>query len=438
MPQPNYANYVLFSQGIAYLHNGLCFVESAFQNVAIPPYLIFHYPSSNLEFSLSAIMPSQQSSALSLQRFHLTDPSRDDIELKFRLFGSVSPFQRQQHPCRFPIESLESSEIHTTHFLYHLGCPRLANDYMKHCYAVQCATLSDLAKSIHNVLERNPLASPVAAGPDLPCPVLGPPVKMCDSSTVPSSNHCSVYRSNVIDHLAHRLPVAAPADIEPIAFVSGSLIYGHRSLDSSKTLVLVRELVDFVVERCDDPDLSIWEVRDSMRNFTYSKVMLWVALDRGLQLADKRSLPCPNRLKWLKARDKLYEEIMKKSWNSEQQFFGQSYEDTQVLDAAILIMPLVFFMQPSDPRAWSIAKTSVNLRMVSAGKKEHFVFAPYGALKRSLEQDFLLYLNHVGLCTEEISDAGEALGNAVQGFTHVTLISAAYNLSRTLHGSKNL
>ncbi|PPR07994.1 hypothetical protein CVT24_002706 [Panaeolus cyanescens] len=222
MPQPHV---VLFSQGVVFLHDGHHFVDSAFQNAAIPPYLIIHNPSSNYVFGLSAIMPSQQSSALSLQKFHLTDPSRGDIELKFRLFGAVSPFLRQPHPQRFPIVPLDSTESHTSRFLYRLGCPRLANDYMKHCYDVQCATLSNLAKSAYNVLERIPLGSPVAAGPEFPFPVLGPPVKMCDSSTVPSSDICSVYRSNIIDHLAHRLPVQAPADIEPLAFVSGSLIY---------------------------------------------------------------------------------------------------------------------------------------------------------------------------------------------------------------------
>lgn len=69
-----------------------------------------------------------------------------------------------------------------------------------------------------------------------------------------------------------------------------------------------------------------------------------VAIDRGLRLADKRSLPCPNRLKWLEGRDHLYEEIMNKAWNKEKGFFGQSYEDKDVLDSAVLIMPLVFFM----------------------------------------------------------------------------------------------
>lgn len=78
--------------------------------------------------------------------------------------------------------------------------------------------------------------------------------------------------------------------------------------------------------------------------------MCWVAMDRGLRLADKRSLPCPNRNVWLAARDKLYDEIQTKGYNKEQKFFGQSYENSHVLDAAVLIMPLVFFSPPSDPR----------------------------------------------------------------------------------------
>ncbi|KAF9522293.1 glycoside hydrolase family 15 protein [Crepidotus variabilis] len=231
---------------------------------------------------------------------------------------------------------------------------------------------------------------------------------------------------------------------------------------------LVRDLVDFVVDHCKDPDLSIWEVRDKMRHFTYSKVMLWVAIDRGLRLADKRSLPCPNRHKWLQARDELYEEIMEKAWNPKGKFFGQCYEDTEVVDSAVLIMPLVFFIQASDPRFTGTLNrilrspdkgglTSNNLvYRYDVTKSEDGVGGEEGtfslctlwcveALTRvavtdrkllpkavTMFEDFLLYLNHVGLCTEEISVAGEALGNAVQGFTHVTLISAAYNLSRTL------
>ena len=64
----------------------------------------------------------------------------------------------------------------------------------------------------------------------------------------------------------------------------------------------------------------------------------------GLRLADKRSLPCPNRFKWLEARDELYEEVMIKAWNNEGKYFGQTYEDTSALDSCVLIMPLVFFI----------------------------------------------------------------------------------------------
>jgi len=237
--------------------------------------------------------------------------------------------------------------------------------------------------------------------------------------------------------------------------------------------VLVRELVDYVVAHWKDIDLSIWEVRNHMRNFTFSKVMLWVAMDRGLRLADKRSLPCPNRLKWLEARDSLYEEVMAKAWNNEGKYFSQTYEDTSALDSCVLIMPLVFFMPATDPRFLGtlkqIMKTPEKGGLTSNGlvyrydvsKSSDGVAGEEGtfcmctlwcieALTRagqsdrqllpkavSMFEDFLLYLNHVGLCTEEISDAGEALGNAVQAFTHVTLISAAYNLSRTLKNSRH-
>lgn len=82
-----------------------------------------------------------------------------------------------------------------------------------------------------------------------------------------------------------------------------------------------------------------------------SCIILWVCNQRmfppsGLRLADKRSLPCPKRNEWLVARDELYEEIMHKAWNPTLQVFGQSYEETDVLDSSVLIMPLVFFMTP--------------------------------------------------------------------------------------------
>lgn len=69
----------------------------------------------------------------------------------------------------------------------------------------------------------------------------------------------------------------------------------------------------------------------------------------GLRLADKRSLPCPQRNEWIAARDELYEEIMEKGWNKEEQFFAQSYENKDILDSSLMIMPLVFFQSPVRP-----------------------------------------------------------------------------------------
>ncbi|ETW87512.1 glycoside hydrolase family 15 protein [Heterobasidion irregulare TC 32-1] len=241
---------------------------------------------------------------------------------------------------------------------------------------------------------------------------------------------------------------------------------------SYDTWVAVRELVDFVVAHYNDTDLSIWEVRNRERHFTYSKVMMWVAIDRGLRLADKRSLPCPRRLKWLEARDDLYEQVMNYAWNPEMQIFGQSYEATHVLDSSVLIMPLVFFATASDPRFLStlnaVLKTPERGGLMAnnlvyryntqesddgvGGEEGTFCLCTLWCIEAltrageydkamltkavSMFEDFLLYTNHVGLCTEEISASGEGLGNAVQGFTHVTLISAAFNLSRTLQKVK--
>ena len=96
--------------------------------------------------------------------------------------------------------------------------------------------------------------------------------------------------------------------------------------------------------------MSIWEVRNKKQNFVYSKIMMWVAFDRGLRLAEKRCLPCPNRAKWLEVRDELYEEIMTLGYSSSMHCFQQSYESGDMLDSSILIAPLVFFISPNDPR----------------------------------------------------------------------------------------
>src|SRR5205807_10621771 len=84
--------------------------------------------------------------------------------------------------------------------------------------------------------------------------------------------------------------------------------------------VRLRRLVDWLCDNWKQEDEGIWEVRGGRRHFVYSKVMSWVALDRGLRLADKRSLPA-DRARWLKVRDEIYEEVMARGWDPGRQAF---------------------------------------------------------------------------------------------------------------------
>jgi len=108
------------------------------------------------------------------------------------------------------------------------------------------------------------------------------------------------------------------------------------------------KIVPFILKNWQKPDHSIWENREPMKHHVYSKIMLWVALDRSVRLAFKRSLPAPDISEWIYTRDILKEEILQKGWNSELETFVQSY-GSERMDASNLIMPLVFFIAPTDP-----------------------------------------------------------------------------------------
>lgn len=219
---------------------------------------------------------------------------------------------------------------------------------------------------------------------------------------------------------------------------------------------LVR-LLEWLSNNWSKPDNGIWEVRTKRgENFIYSRLMCWVAFDRAIRLADKRSFPSP-RKKWMKIRDKIYLEIMEKGYNERLQSFVQSYE-SDALDASSLIMPLVFFVSPNDPRMESTIKAMDRPNreggIVSGGlvyryqpnvEKEGIPgeegtfnmcsFWLIEALTRSggrnidearlLFEQMMTFSNHLGLYSEETSKRGEMLGNFPQAFTHLALISSA-------------
>ncbi len=222
----------------------------------------------------------------------------------------------------------------------------------------------------------------------------------------------------------------------------------------------LRRLLDWVARNWRSADEGIWEVRGGRRQFVFSKLMCWVALDRGLRLADKRSFPA-NRGEWLQQRDAIYEAIMERGWNPRRKAFVQ-YFDSDVLDAANLLMPLVFFISPKDPRMLSTIDAALNdltqdgmvqrydvasaaedgLAGQEEGSFSMCTFWLVEALTRAGRLDearfiferMLGHSNHLGLYSEEIGLTGEALGNFPQAFTHLGLISAAYNLDRNLGG----
>jgi len=217
------------------------------------------------------------------------------------------------------------------------------------------------------------------------------------------------------------------------------------------------KLLNYVCDHWQQKDEGIWEVRGGKQHFVYSKLMCWVALDRGSRLAEKRSFPS-DRDRWLKARDRIYKEIMAKGWNEEKQSFVQHY-DSQHLDASNLLMPLVFFISPTDPRListvdatlatlvsdslvyrYQIGKGAADGLVGNEGTFSMCTFWLVECLTRSrrleearlIFEKMLSYANHLGLYAEEIGPSGEALGNFPQAFTHLGLISAAYNLDRAL------
>jgi len=228
----------------------------------------------------------------------------------------------------------------------------------------------------------------------------------------------------------------------------------------------LRRLIDWIEAHWQRDDEGIWEFRSGRRPFVYSKVMCWVAVDRALRLAEKRSFPA-DRARWEKLRDRIYEDVMEHGWDPEDETFVQAYGSDD-LDASSLIMPLVFFMAPNDPRMLStldaIQRSPREGGLMESGLVYRYLPEVVGdglegregsfnmctfwlveALTRAGHVDrprlerarlhfeqMLSFSNHLGLYAEQTGPCGEALGNFPQAFTHLALISAAYNLDRAL------
>ncbi|HYG37917.1 MAG TPA: glycoside hydrolase family 15 protein [Cytophagales bacterium] len=218
--------------------------------------------------------------------------------------------------------------------------------------------------------------------------------------------------------------------------------------------------VDWVCDNWQREDEGIWEVRGGKKPFLYSRMMCWVAIDRAMKIGERHSYPLKKQ--WQEERDKIFCSIHEEFWDEKQQAFMQ-YKGANTVDAATLLMPLVRFIGPKDPK-WLSTLKRIEEVLVSDSlvyryrPDEHFdglsggegtfsmctfwyveCLAKAGQINKArlYFEKMLGYANHVGLYAEQLGFQGEHLGNFPQAFTHLGLISAALSLDAQLDDQRN-
>jgi GH15 family glucan-1,4-alpha-glucosidase len=272
-----------------------------------------------------------------------------------------------------------------------------------------------------------------------------------------SLDHLAGYRDSRPVRIGNAASKQLQLDIYGELVDSIYLFDRHAAPISWDLWVYLRRILEWVCQNWTRPDHGIWEVRREPEHFVYSKVQCWVALNRGLRIAERRGLPCDYaRIRAEAAR--IYEAVMRHGWNSERRTFTQVFGGTAV-DANVLLLPLVKFISPTDPRM-QLTIDRVMDELVSdslcyryelgravgdglPGVEGTFSICTFWMVEalarggrldeaRFIFEKMLTYANHLGLYAEEIGPSGEALGNFPQAFTHLGLITAASLLNEML------
>lgn len=218
--------------------------------------------------------------------------------------------------------------------------------------------------------------------------------------------------------------------------------------------------VDWVCDHWYMEDEGIWEVRGGKREFLYSRMMCWVAIDRAIKIATAHSYPLLSH--WKEERDKIFNSIHRDFWDEKLQAFVQ-FKGAHTVDAATLLMPLIRFISPTDPR-WLSTLKRIEKELVSdflvyryrpgegldglkggEGTFSMCTFWYVECLSRAGElnkarlyfEKMLGYANHLGLYAEQLGLQGEHLGNFPQAFTHLGLITAALSLNHQFSDRRN-
>ena len=215
-------------------------------------------------------------------------------------------------------------------------------------------------------------------------------------------------------------------------------------------------VVDWLADNWNQPEEGIWETRGGRQDFTYGRLMSWVAFDRCIRLASQHGRPAPLE-RWRTERDAIYDQIMDAGWSEARQAFVQ-HSKTDVLDSALLRMTSVGFISPTDPM-WTSTLEAMERELVTdslvyrydpgaspdglRGAEGTFSLCTFSYVDslaragqvekaRNTFEKMLTYANHLGLYSEEIALTGEQIGNFPQAFTHLSLIDAALTLNRRL------
>ena len=232
---------------------------------------------------------------------------------------------------------------------------------------------------------------------------------------------------------------------------------------SREAWALQRRMLTYLEEIWKEPDEGIWEVRGPRRHFTHSKVMAWVAFDRGVQACERFGRNGPVD-RWRKARAEIHAEVCRRGFDTELNSFTQWYGSKR-LDASLLIIPLVGFLPGDDPRMIGTV-AAIQRNLVRDGFVQRYAaddeaasvdglppgegvflpctfwladnFALQGRLDeaRALFERLLGLRNELGLLAEEFDPVQRRqLGNFPQAFTHVALVNTAFNLAQASHPS---
>lgn len=218
----------------------------------------------------------------------------------------------------------------------------------------------------------------------------------------------------------------------------------------------VRGIVDHVIAHWQEADAGIWEMRDEPRHFLHSRLMCWVALDRAIRLAKKRSLPAP-LVEWAACRDAIVEDVWTNFRHPDHGYFVQERGGRE-LDAALLMMPLVRFVSSTDP-VWLRTLDAIGSALRDDGLVYRYrnadgleggegafttctfwyaeCLARAGRMNEAQEMlaKGMAYGNGLGLFSEEVDRRGLPLGNFPQALTHLAFISAAFFIDRRLDPS---